>query len=255
MEQDILTKIKKLLALAKSTTSTHEAKAAMEAATRLAEAHRLSLAEIESNKGDAESVGEDSEPLFECGKLFAWQTHMVSGLANAHGCCAYSVTTMVKGHFRREVYLFGRPTDMAIVRELWSYVVPALDRAWKRDKDKDYFINRHSWWFGAADGICDSVEQGKQAARKHATSTAIVLVDQRHEAALAAMKDAKPKMQFDKKARTVRADPSDYHRGKRAGKQVMEQRTRTQMEPPRPTEETASGQLGFGFHPAYNAPR
>lgn len=254
MNQTIIDKIKHLLALAASTTSEHEAQAALEAASKIAEANRLSMAEIASGKGDAESLREDTSPLFSGGKICVWQTMIIAGLAIANGCCAYTVITMIKGHFVRSAMLFGRPTDMAIVRELWTYVVPALDRAWNHGRRARGKMDRHSWWFGAATGVCNSLDRGKADARRNATTTAIVWVDQRALAATEALDKAHPGMP-NEKPRTVRVHEQDYNHGRRAGREVIEARSRTQLEPPGRTVDSRTGQIGLDFGSAYNAGR
>jgi hypothetical protein len=254
MSQNVIDKIRQLLALAASTTSEHEAQAALEAATKIAEANRLSMADIKNEAGVAEPLREDDSPLFSCGKICVWQSQIVAGLAVANGCCSYTVRRRTKGHFTRFVMLFGRPTDMAIVRELWTYVVPALDRAWNHGRRTRGKMDRHSWWFGASNGVCESLDRGKAAARKNATTTSIVWVDQRALAAAQALSQIHPDMPTEK-PRKVRANEQDYYHGRRAGREVMEQRTRTQLEPPHRTVDSRTGQIGLDFGSEYDAGR
>lgn len=252
MEATILRTVKKLLALSRGTNNPNEAAAAMRAATKLIEEHRLNTAELkDESSGDKPIIEKD--PIIEAGKIENWKKCLVTGLAKTNACDVLAGNYKNKGFFVQYAILVGRPSDIAIVRELYTYLILELTRLYKADQRTDY-LHRGSWWDGAVVAVRLALEAGKKDARRGATSTSIVLVDRRVRDVEDLLKKAIPKL----KTRRVKASPVEalsFHKGAAAGKRAMASRGRTRLEPPKNTVEDKHGQLGFDFHGAYNAGR
>lgn len=252
MEASILRTVKKLLALSHGTNNPNEAAAAMRAATKLIEEHRLNTVELESeSSGDKPII--EKEPIIEAGKIEKWQKYLVASLATTNGCDALAGRYMTRGYFVQYAILVGRPSDIAIVRELYTYLILELTRLYKADQRADY-LHRGSWWDGAVFAVHAALESGKREARQGARSTAIVLVDKRAQDVADLLKKALPKL----RTRTVKASPVEalsFHKGSAAGRKAMTARNGTRLEHAKNTVDPRTGQLGFDFGSAYTAGR
>jgi len=245
--------VQKLLALSRGTNNPNEAAAAMRKATELVERHRLEMADVEGDGAAGDKPTLDQHPLVEAGKIENWNKTLTVYLAEANSCCVVGGRYMRHGHFIQYSMLVGRPSDIAIVRELYTYLILELTRRYKADQRTDY-LHRGSWWDGAVRAVGVALQAGKKAARATASTTAIVLVDKRALEAAEELKRACPKIR-DKTVKTPKVEVLSWHKGAAAGKKAMSSRSGTRLEPPRNTDETSTGQLGFGFGSAYTAPR
>lgn len=224
MDDRIADKIRKLLALGTSANE-HEAAAAMAAAQRLCEEHRLSLAEVEAaGREQAEAARVDETPVARAGRLESWERVLLAALADANGCIAFRGRTLEKGdkggwRLVQNMFLAGRPDDVEMARHLYAFAHLELVRLWKRDSWSFGAAGRRSWMTGAVHAIQRKLERANTEARSSASTTAITLVDSRVDAASKALHEAAGKIHKDK-ASTRKLDYYAYVRGHRAGSRI-----------------------------------
>lgn len=223
----IVEKVRKLIALGASANA-NEAAAAMAAAQRLCEEHRLALAEIETYEGPGEKAGIDETPVVSSGRLEVWQTKLLALLAEANGCVALRCRRIAKPSFRlvQAMLLTGRPSNVAMTRQLYAFADLELVRLCKRDcKGLGREFHR-SWMIGAVDGVDLQLRRAKAAARVCATTTAITIVESLLDEANAALPKGMP---TSKTKGAPTADLMAYTAGLRAGKSIQLQRQPDQL--------------------------
>lgn len=117
---DVIAKVRRLYALAESSSSEHEAGAAIAAAERLIQSYRLTAADLES--GTQATAVLEEEPLDHLGtRPPTWLRALTAGLSAHYGCATYreqvywpSFEARPKVYWRSRVA--GRPDDVRLFR-------------------------------------------------------------------------------------------------------------------------------------------
>lgn len=180
-------KIKHLLDLAANAGTKEEAATAAGMAERLAEKHRLNIAELEiTGEIDAEDVTGDS--LYSENSTSKWKSKLANALCIFNGCKAIYISKSDLRTFRKkggQINIFGRPSDIEIVKYLYAYLSVEIERLAKtntkrqnlsRGEAKGY---SNAYKMGAVEGVYIQLKEAQQEARKEATSTALAVVDKR----------------------------------------------------------------------------
>jgi len=119
---DVLSRVRKLLALAGS-PNVHEAAAAAAAAQALIDRHRLAdLLRARTDPADAVTDGAEA-PIDTARRLRPWRIVLAGGLARANGCVAY---TAARGT-ETELRVAGRAADRAAVAALYGPLARQLE--------------------------------------------------------------------------------------------------------------------------------
>jgi hypothetical protein len=218
---DVLSKIRKLRALARSTSSPHEAETAMRSATALIERHRLHEAalEIDGAVPTANLPRWDDDPLLSGGAIAVWKERLIQHAAAHFGCIALRdrVEDPKRPGFRlQRMSLIGRPSDIDCVRELVALAIVQVEALARRNCHGQGRTYRASYCLGCARGLADSLEQARRQAREGASTTALVLLDERLEQA---RRSAPSGTIFRKVTRRVR-NPGAYDRGREDGRTI-----------------------------------
>ena len=125
--QNIIEKIKKLLALATSDNA-HEAAAAAGMAAKLMAQHQIAEAELIG--GIEEKATKEIDPLFAGKTLPGWLNILSAGLGKQN-----SVYTWLhrKSDGTSHVCIAGRPSDVANVRFLFAYLHSEIERLTQKE--------------------------------------------------------------------------------------------------------------------------
>jgi hypothetical protein len=116
----IIEKVQKLLALSKSCNA-NEAAAAAAVANRLIDQYRLSEADLDADvEGELEPIEEDSDYLYQSGKITAWKQTLVSILVKHYGCAYWNDATYASGRKVTRYKLVGKRSDVGIVRYMFA---------------------------------------------------------------------------------------------------------------------------------------
>ncbi len=214
----IIEKIRKLLALSKSTNA-NEAAAAAAKAQRLMTEHQIAEAELESGEQHERATLAD-DPI----DTFGWQTpqwkeRLCGSLVQLNGCMCWKLSRWERGTRVRKVQIVGRPSDVATVRYLYAWLTAEIERLAQRNtkgRGRDY---ANSYRMGAVVGCVSAMQAADRQARQTAPSAALVRLDAREEEARAVA----AQLQLDiKKARPSAAarDQEAYRAGVRDGAQL-----------------------------------
>ena len=165
----VLTKIRKLFALAQS-TNPHEAAAAIAAANRIMLEHRLTAAEVE---GDKETGRYERETFAKCIRMPVWRSMLLRSIAQHTGCVILEQSEMALTHW----IFVGTPENIAVAKALSAQAILEIARLASRDcKGLGRSVNR-SYCIGAVAGLREQLRREQAAAEVTATSKAIVLVN------------------------------------------------------------------------------
>lgn len=175
--EEVISKVKKLYALAEANTSENEAAVAMAAAEKLLQQYRLSRAEVDAHSdGDVESPAEDVEPLETfASRVPMWQHMLVGALASHYGCAVY----LGRRFNGTAIHVIGCPSDVRLFRLQHGRVKAQIDRLTLKNgagKGRSYC---DSYRKGLVVVVHDRLNAMRAEVRQTAKSTALVKLDER----------------------------------------------------------------------------
>lgn len=214
--QEVIEKVQKLRRLATS-SNVHEAAAAAAAADKLIQEHGLAEAQLEVD-GQTAAERPEQETLTSWTRIVTWERVLAKGLANHYDCTTLVQPDYVNARSETKYQVIGRPSDLASVRYMFAWLVVEIERLAQQNRGQGRVWLR-SFRHGAVEGVLSAMRESKQAARETATSTALVLVDQRLALAEAERERLHPDMT---KTRGVRFshDPYAFRQGQSAGRSL-----------------------------------
>lgn len=187
MSDNVIAKVQKLLALAKSSNA-NEAAAAANAANRLIDQHRLSMADLASDATEVDPMMEDPGVLYETGRVVPWKEALASNLARHYGCAIWINSVYPKGRKVSRYRLVGRKSDLAIVNYMYAYLSAECARLCEKEAHGRGKVFANSYCVGFVAGIREQLAASRKEAEKEATGTAIVAINNRHKEADAFMR-------------------------------------------------------------------
>lgn len=178
MQQELIDKIAKLLALAEKNNNVHEAATAAAMAQRLLTEHRLTMVDVESSQ---EEKIEERDPLFESKVKTTWKGVLVRAVCDANGCVGFWHSCSW-GKMR----IVGRLSDVQIVRYFYTYLEREIERLCMRamrvqdiDAGEERIRGKSqatSYKYGAACEISDRLKAEAEDAQAKASVSAIVRI-------------------------------------------------------------------------------
>lgn len=179
MEDKIVERIRKLLALSQSANE-HEAAAAAARAAELMAAHQLHAATLTQAAPDPIGAHE----IDRGGHAVSWRGILANGIAQSFGCRMYWKQGRQDGARYARTMVVGRAGDVDGVRYMYLYLSSEIERlaadAWTALPDRDRMCARPRSWknafrLGAATTIAGRLREARvqalQAARARATAT------------------------------------------------------------------------------------
>jgi hypothetical protein len=207
----ILDKIRKLRALATS-SNVHEAAAAAAAAERLIQEHNLSEAELQTEE-DVPVTREDTATF---GKHVAnWQSNLLFHLGRAYQCSGFYARTGNGFVFR----CYGRPQDIETLRYQYAFFTAEITRLAASQCKGQGRTYHNSFRLGAVKAIGEALKTANHDARKQATSSALVVVDQRADLAKATRDKENPDLR-NSSGGSSNINGQAYAAGQRAGANI-----------------------------------
>ena len=160
LEEKIIDRINKLLALAESANQ-FEAELALEKASALMEQHAIEEAKLKT--GEVETPITKHERDFTHGGK-PWERMLANCIALAFGCKLLTTKKSNQPHYK--AWLYGTHEDIEIVITMIDYAVGTVDRLraikkaeikyWKNCKDNRGYI--HSYIVGIAEGMMRTLQ-------------------------------------------------------------------------------------------------
>lgn len=211
-QQEIITKVQKLLSLSKSLNE-HEAALALAKAEALLEKYRLDMTQIEMMGQGKEAIVQDDDPLFDSEKITPWESKLAQGIAYLYGCTTIRIDKQI-------IKVVGRASDIMFVRYLLTYITIELFRlsAVLYKKRKDY---KDSWFLGATEVIIKRLQEAKVAVQEtYENKFAVATINNRYEESLNKLKEIYPKITFAAVKSEKKINSEAYYLGQDAGRKI-----------------------------------
>jgi hypothetical protein len=218
VDQVMLNRVRKLLALTNS-PNVHEATTAAALAQTLIARHRL-----ETWLAAEQAAGDDPDPIVDARdtplevskRLRTWKVVLACALAGANGCVAYTLD----GHAGKAIVLVGRARDRAAVAELWGWLVTRIEwlsatqgvgqsRAW-----------HDAFRVGVVAAIADRLAKVAAEVRGEFTAAALVRVDPAVNAHRIALERFVAEHLQLGRGRGLRVDAAAWQQGRQAGDEL-----------------------------------
>ena len=155
----------------------------MNAANKLIDQYRLSSADLETSEESIDPMMEDSEAIYETGRIIPWRSSLVGVLARHYGCALFNQMTYPKGRKVSHYKLVGRKSDIAIVRYFVSYLTAECQRLCEKEAHGKGKVFANSYCIGFVAGIRQQLFESRKEAEKEATGSAIVAINRREQEA------------------------------------------------------------------------
>ncbi len=215
--EDVISKVRKLYALAEANTSEHEAAVAVAAAEKLLQQYRLSRAEVDAHSdADSESPAEDAEPIETyASRVPVWQQVLVGTLANHYGCVIYQARSSKETAIR----VVGCPSDVRLFRLQYNRVKAQVDRLTLKNglgKGRSYC---DSYRKGLVVVIHERLSAMRTEVREAATSTALVKLDERESQAARALRETHSNLRTSRPT-PMRVKDDGFQAGRMDGHQI-----------------------------------
>lgn len=139
VDEKVLRKVRKALALAGNNPNESEAQAAMMMAQSLMAKYGIEMSEVENGEQPNREITEDS--VTELKQLLWWELNLAVTISNNFKCYAHTTS-----YGRRKImFFYGKKTDVTIAKEVYSYARVTLDHLSKN------YMKFNSELFGCAD--------------------------------------------------------------------------------------------------------
>jgi hypothetical protein len=135
MDEKIIRKIQKALALAKDTKSDGETQAAMLAVQRMLANHNLSMQDVESYGSPAEKKTKEERVTELSGRIPWWHKKLAYVISDNFKCKYFMVRY---GSYNGAIVFFGLEEDVAIAKEVYQYAKEMIDKLAKSYVGKLY---------------------------------------------------------------------------------------------------------------------
>lgn len=166
-QEEVITKIQKLLALGQSPNE-NEAKLAMLNANKMLTKYNLSILDV-----SAEEKNKDvTEFSFEIGKRVPkWKSALLNGICMTN-FCKLVITKMHNSHF----VIIGKDCNIQVAFELYLYLSEAVEK-WAKTHAGKGTAAKNSYKIGMVMGLCERLDEVKKQAEKEGIeeTTAVVV--------------------------------------------------------------------------------
>lgn len=220
MNHDIISKVSKLLELAKS-SNIHEATAAAIAADKLIAKFRISEEDLANHQ--AEPIEQDNSYIYESARAITWKVNLAIHLAEHYSCYIYNnIGFNAKGRQITRLRLVGVKSDIEIAKYLFTWLVFKIEGLNKNNKGLGHIV-ANSFCLGAAAGVQEQLVQSKkenqEEAIKNGQEAALQRLDQRYSAAESLARTEEKLKDSNKKTKNYISNEA-YKNGVNAGKNI-----------------------------------
>ncbi|KKN19844.1 hypothetical protein LCGC14_0941700 [marine sediment metagenome] len=129
MSEQILTKVKDLLALSSGNSNLNESASAYKAAQRLLTRHKLNMADVyaSAERVVREPIIKCNEPLYAGKRMITWKGSLAKGICDANSCGCYWNNIYTESVWLQHLVLVGRQSDIDTVRYLYTIISAQIE--------------------------------------------------------------------------------------------------------------------------------
>lgn len=176
--QSVIEKVNKLLALTTSTNA-HEAANAAAQANRLIDKFRISEEELAAPV--EEPIIEDSNFIYETGRVTPWKSTLAVILAHHYGCAIFNAADYSTGRLVTRYKLVGRDSDIYISKYMFGWLVSECQRLSDTNAKGKGHIFANSYCIGFVTGVKDQLTDSRKQLQSAESSVALVKIEGRLE--------------------------------------------------------------------------
>jgi hypothetical protein len=179
MDDKILDRIQKLLALATS-DNVNESAAAAAKAQELMTKYQIDQADLEAATPGAQGESIDNDELFREKSRIHWKTSLAAGIAEANGCKVYTQGVRTLGSDKKVAdvtRIVGTKTAVSTVRYMYAYLVREVDRLASANRDGHDRTWLNSFRMGAVAVISTRLIQASKQVKQVASTNALAIID------------------------------------------------------------------------------
>lgn len=222
---NIIDQILKLRNLGKGSANENEAMAAMRAADKLINKHRITESMLdEADPSKKQTAKQDEFVLYESGRITKWKSDLAVILSKHYDCAIFNDASRATGRLVSRYRLVGVPSDMEIVRYMFSWLVNEINTLGgivARGQGKIYAA---SYAEGVVRGInlqLDLAKEDQVIEAEHTGQTsALVKLDERAEEAEKTLRIIHPMLKRSHATTKRRVNVTAMNHGIRDGKQI-----------------------------------
>lgn len=230
---NVIARIQKLRALAKSSNEFEAANAAA-AAAKLIDQHQLSEMDLQlKGEKEAEEVEVIEKPLFRTGRVMLWMDQLAQVLAGHYGCTIYLATVPLEADItkpmkgvrgtEKAMKMVGRKSDAEIVQYMFDWLQPLIIELTKTHAYGKGMAYSQNYALGVVKGIKTQLDRQHEEAKREAhaagQSQAMVLLDNR---AIVARQVLAAKVgRLNKRQSQLSSNAEAQARGRQAGENIQ----------------------------------
>jgi len=175
---EVIERIRKLLALAGGSANEHEAAVAASCAADMMDRYHLERAQVEVGTGERVISPIEDEALGDgADRVVQWRLQLASALAKIHGCRAY---------WCRGVTMLGRRDDIRAIGYSYAYLSNEVDllaeKAWQAQSDKARpRAWKNAFRVGCVDRIAVRLREARQREAGPSSAAALAILRRDHE--------------------------------------------------------------------------
>lgn len=168
--QNIASKIRKLLALAKGNANENEASAAMAKVQDLLSMYNLSLAEVENSKKPTDTEAARTKDKYEKSAMYSFQQQLMREVADSHFCLYWvgEKSRWTGKSWAKQKYhvLIGREANVATAKHMFDYLNGVIEQLCREQYPHPMNLSKSaiSWKEGCAHRLCQRLRECKQEA-------------------------------------------------------------------------------------------
>lgn len=214
----VIEKVKKLLALSKSSNA-NEAAAAAALANNLIDQHRLSEADFSEVQEEIDPLIEDDGFVYETGRIIPWKSSLVVTLAKHYGCALFNSADFSSGRKFSRYKLIGRKSDIDITKYMFSWLTAECQRLSESEARGKGKIFAASYCQGFVSGVSHQLNLSRKEVQQNASQAAIVKINAREQEATNLMHQMH-KLKNSGQQSAARINPYAFDAGMNRGKQI-----------------------------------
>ncbi|MDP2696085.1 MAG: DUF2786 domain-containing protein [bacterium] len=216
--QQILSKVKDLLALAADNSNIHESASAYKAAQKLLTKHKLTTANLMQDASENVIITGDKF-LYSGTRMITWRGILASGVCKANGAACYWQRCRINGQPVQRLVIIGSQCDIDVVTCLYSAIVNQIEMlcsiALRGTGGGKTFSNNFK--LGATNTVNGRLLEAQQEVESEYQGTAaLILVNQNKEALTKAMAN----LNLRNKTTSLRFNSQGYAAGVAAGRNI-----------------------------------
>lgn len=190
-QNDIVEKVRKLLALSKS-SNINEAATAASVANKYIVQYRLSEADYAEKKEksgtDQSDMFDDPEPVYASARVTPWKLQLACVLAQHYGCAIWNDRVMNQGNrYQSRFRLIGKYNDVKFTKYMFSWLVNEISRHSEIECRGMGHATYASYCLGAVKGVDSLLRETREKAivqaKNSGHSSAIVRLNAREQEA------------------------------------------------------------------------